>query len=338
VAIRQASKPGALRFRGSAPSGSFVAGSSTPHEVEHAVFVGEESWVLAQTATGLWVHEGPTLARRVRIAAPLVVALTANADGSRFAFATAPPRSPEQAFTMDASRATLHVAEFPSLKVLGSFPIPYPKRIRMNRAGDAVAVASQRDEEVALVSVATRKVLRYDVDDEVNDATPLDGHPSEVAYVTDSDDTFVRDMVRGKQLYDSVGTHGSGYPTRDQNGVAYDPATDVLFSSGEDNAVWTYEGWRNGSRRASRSADYAGDVDEIVFANGQIHAALDSIAVVRGHAGGARVGPFGDRTFSDPARVFVGARGGVLMALDGRLARWDGDSGSPRFGGARGSP
>ncbi len=62
------------------------------------------------------------------------------------------------------------------MKKLGAFPIPRPKRIRMNRAGNAIAIASQLDEELALVTLSDGKVRRYDVNDEVNDAIPLDGH------------------------------------------------------------------------------------------------------------------------------------------------------------------
>lgn len=305
---------GSLRNVPAVPIGVLSEGAFFVHDVEYAVFVGDDQWVLAETASGLWLHEGATLVRRARLAPPPILALTASAKGDRFAFVTGSGRS----------SAVLHVFDFASRKKLASFDVPRPKRIRMSRDGTAIAIASQSGEQVALADVSTGAMRRFDVNDEVNDAIPLDGHPGQVAYVTDSDDTFVRDMIAGKELYDSVGTHGAGYPTRDQNGVAYDAATDRLFSSGEDNAVWTYEGWRSGGRRASRSADYAGDVDEIVFAGGEIVAALDSIAVVRDHAGGARVGPFGDRTFSDPARVSVGASGALVMALDGRLARWDG--------------
>ncbi len=75
-------------------SGSIVRGSFRTHDVTYAVFVGGESWILAQERTGLWLHEATSLARRVRLAHGPITGLTASADGSRFAFATASLEKP----------------------------------------------------------------------------------------------------------------------------------------------------------------------------------------------------------------------------------------------------
>lgn len=281
------------------------------HDVKGAVFVLGEEWILAQTSTGLWLHEGRTLARRARVARPPIDALTASRDGSRFAF---------------ASGQRLTVAEFPSLRTVASATIPRPHRIRMSPSGGSVAVASQRDEAVALIDVGSNKIWRFEVNDEVNDAIPLDGHPGEVAYADDSDDVFVRRMTDGAVLFSSLHAKPPGYPTRDMNGVAYDPESDTLFGGSEDNAVWKYEGWRD-TVRWSRSDDYPGDVDVIVFqpkvGGGRIIAGLDSQAVVVESPRGARLGPFGDRIFSDPIDVSLGKEGTILTAMNGRLGRWN---------------
>jgi len=76
-------KPGASRRRrlSALPVTRFV-----PHQALDAHPVGA-GWVAVLASTGLWLHEGRTLARRVLLVPPPVAAMDATRDGRKLAYA-----------------------------------------------------------------------------------------------------------------------------------------------------------------------------------------------------------------------------------------------------------
>lgn len=297
------------------------------HRALDAAALGSD-WVVVLANTGLWLHEADSLARRARLAPPPLEQMAASPDGRAFAYATA------------GRPYRLRIASFPELRLLvPGVEIDEPRRIRFSPDGRRVITASNAEETVTVIDVATGRAVVHDTGDDVNDAVVLPDRPFEVAWSGDSDEAYVYDMAAGRQRFRSGPLHrpaaGKGYVARDQNAVAFDPATGDLFSGGDDNKVWRFEGYRTAEPSAHASPDFAGNVEDLACCRkGSLVVALDSMAVHLADRDGAtttRLGPFFGRSGQDPVRVSLAPDDRVLAVLGGRVVIWDPADGVSRL-------
>lgn len=289
------------------------------HDATSAAPVGG-AWILVSANTGLWLHEADTLARRARLVAPPVGAMAASPNGKLFAFVTG------------SSPYTLRITSFPELTSVRTLAnIDEPHRVRFSPDGARVVLASTAEETVTMVDVATGRVLRHDAGDDVNDAIAMADRASDVAFVTDSDDTFVYDMEARRQIFDSAPLYRAyggqfAYMTRDQNTVAQDPATGDLFSGGDDNKVWRFTGYRTPSP-ASAPLEFDGNVEDILCCRGtSLVVGLDTLAVHIVKPDGtfeASLRPLNLGIDSDDVRLALMPDQSVLAVLDGRPCRYN---------------
>lgn len=299
-----------------------------PHTAEAAAPVGDGSSFVVAGATGVWLHDTKTLAKRSRLVAGPVRDVTAPPDGSRFAYALA--------------SGYVRVVEYPSLKQLAAATIDVPVRIRFSADGKRVVSGSESD-DVTLLDVATGKATEFDTDDDVNDVFPMPDRPDEIAYAGDDDEFAIADVVKGRKVFSSeplVEGWRSGRPffsMRDQQAVSYDPMTKVLLGGGDDNKLWRVDDLR-GSPTLRAPIEFGGNVVEIACCAGQTPAeraayvALDDLrvqAVALDGRLGPEFGPLVGSVGSFKIRITLLPSGEVLVAPQRALFRWD-----PRTGEA----
>ena len=208
-------------------------------------------------------------------------------------------------------------------------------------------------------------MLRYDTDDDVNDAIVLPGDGDRVAYANDGDDAVIFSMSARNKLFSTDPfmreAKGVAIPSitgsrkhvltmlRDQNAVAFDPLGGVFFAGGDDNLVWRFHGAPGPSPSMSPPVELDGNVEEILCthmpAPGQTEAsivvALDTLHV-------EVVAPDGNvqaslaipswSAFSLPIRIaltpddeVIAVMGGALMLFNPSDASVRPSGGYPRF-------
>ncbi|MDI1447598.1 hypothetical protein [Polyangium sp. 6x1] len=299
-----------------------------PHTAEVAAPVGDGSSFVVAGATGIWLHDTKTLAKRSRLVSTRAIDVTAPPDGTRFAYA-----SPGGA---------VRVIEYPSLKQLAAATIDVPVRIRFSADGKRVVSGSESD-DVTLLDVATGKTTEFDTDDDVNDVFPMPDRPSEIAYAGDDDEFAIADVAKGRKVFSSEPlvegwrSSRSFFTMRDQQAVAFDPVTKVLLGGGDDNMLWRVDDLR-GSPTIRAPIELGGNVVEIACCAGQTAAeraayvAVDDLqvrAVALDGRLGPQFGPLMGSVGSFKIRIALLPSGDVLIALRRALFRWD-----PRTGEA----
>ncbi|MFT3774803.1 MAG: WD40 repeat domain-containing protein [Minicystis sp.] len=271
--------------------------------------------LLVHANTGLWLHDGATLAQRVRILPPPIDAMAASPDGALIATVTG---------------STLEIRKLEGMAVKATVRgVDPPYRIRFSPDGGSVVIASRKRETVTLVDVATGTIKRHDTHDDVNDAIVLpDGE--HVAYANDGDEAGVVAMSSHTKTFTSrpfmrEAKGGSLFGAlRDQNAVAYDPSAKRLLAGGDDNKVWCFLDIDTPSPRAEKAFELDGNVEEILVAkDSSIVVALDTQAVHVLRPDGSYVsslGPLIENWGSRPIRIELTPSNEVAAVLDGSLA------------------
>jgi len=172
-----------------------------------------------------------------------------------------------------------------------------PVQLRFSADGKQLVVASNAEDSVSVVERASGRVRRFDVDEDVNDATFLDGRPGLIAWADDADRICLFDVGKRQLVFSTDAVTGDaatrlfyqpGVPLlrRDQNAVAYLPATGVLLAGGDDNRLWRIR--LAGERyEVARPVEVDANVDEIVpFDDERVIVALDSLALLRARPDG----------------------------------------------------
>src|SRR5205823_5224068 len=116
-------------------------------------------------------------------------------------------------------------------------------------------------------------IARITEPSDVNDVVFLPFGPV-IAYGTNEDETIIHDYAAHRDLWRDrpsvLGTPGGrGF---DQNAVAYDEASDILYTGGNDNAVWRISGLAKGAPRfVQGGVGFANDVGDLaVLPSGQV--------------------------------------------------------------------
>lgn len=309
-----------------------------PHSATSAaaMFNGD---IVVEASTGIWSHAPVTLARGERIVAGPVLAMAAAPDGHSLAYA----RGDE-----NGSVADVQVLTYPEGKPIASFPrIDRPYRLRFSPDGKRLVVGSRKAETVTLIDLATKRVLRFDTDDDVNDAIVLPGDGDVVAYANDGDEAVIHGMASHAKLFstdrfmrEAKGVVLPGSHThvltmlRDQNAVAFDPLGSAFFAGGDDNLIWRFHGAPGPSPIMASPVEVNGNVEEILCthrpAPGQTEA---SIVVATDTLGIEVITPDGNAqssllamgwsVLSAPIRIALTPDDVVLAALGGSLALFD---------------
>ncbi|MDC3954910.1 WD40 repeat domain-containing protein [Polyangium jinanense] len=297
-----------------------------PHTAEAAAPVGDGSSFVVAGATGIWLHDTKTLAKRSRLVSTRAIDVTAPPDGTRFAYS-----SPD---------GTVRVVAYPSLKQLAAATIDVPVRIRFSADGQRVVSGSESD-DVTLLDVATGKTTEFDTDDDVNDVFPMPDRPSEIAYAGDDDEFAIADVSKGRKVFSSEPlvegwrSSRSFFTMRDQQAVAFDPVTKVLLGGGDDNMLWRVDDLR-GSPSIRAPIELGGNVVEIACCAGQTAAertayvAVDDLqvrAVALDGRAGPQFGPLVGSVGSFKIRIALLPSGDVIIAPQRALFRWDPRSG-----------
>jgi hypothetical protein len=298
--------------------------------------------VVVEANTGIWSHAPGSLARGALLVPPPVLAMAASPDGHFLAYARGAEGS---------SVASLHVISYPDGKPVASFPrVDRPFRLRFSPDGKRLVLASRKAETVTLVDLASKRVLRFDTGDDVNDAIVLPGDGDRVAYANDGDEAVILTMPTHAKLFSTSPfmREASGVlvpsllgnrqhlltMTRDQNAVAFDPLGGAFFAGGDDNKIWRFHGAIGPSPVMAPPIEVGGNVEEILCthkpAPGQTEAsvivALDTLGIEVITPDGNRRGgveAIGWSLLSSPIRIALTADDEVLAVLGGALARFN---------------
>lgn len=287
-------------------------GTFHPHEPIAAASVGAHGeWILALAASGLFLVEGDALAVRARLFRDASGDVASSPDGLVFAFGTCA-----------GNRCGVDVRAFPDLRRIRFVETDEASRIRFSQDGTELAVVSRSESSVTIVDVATGTTEHYDSTGAVNDACFIGKRA--IAYGNDDDTTIVVDRTTKAKVLDHLAYIGHGV-RRDQNAVAYDAARDRLYTGGNDNDVWPYDGPASGSPRALSSHEFDNDVsDFVLLPNGDLVVALDSASLDVLHPDGTKgslIG-FSVGSVSYGARVSLGKNGDVVGVLGHVIFRW----------------
>lgn len=302
----------------------------SPHTPMDARLIGDRDWVLVQASTGLWLHEAKTLARRGRVAPPPIAAMAVVSDRKAFAFVTCD------------ERCDLFVVRFPSLDTIRRESVDKPARIRFSDDGSRIVVATESEEEIQVVDVAHGGVTRIDHGEDINDATFLGPRSDYVAVADDGDNAVVYDVRDKRQSFSSaplvtafIRDHAADpalapliTPQRDQNAVAYDAATDTLYTGGDDNRVWRFRPMLGGKPQLiSPPWKLDANIEEIAIDGGRVWVGTDALTLQLFDAAGNAESKLGSLSTVDVVswhvRVGAGLHGDALAVMESLLVRWD---------------
>lgn len=295
-----------------------------PHTAKNAVPVGNGSEFVVAAATGLWLHDSVSLAKRSRLVASPVLDVAASPNGSRIAYVFADGR--------------LRIISYPELSTIVSIKVDVPKRMRFSTDGQRLALGSESD-TVTLVQVASGAVPKViDTEEDVNDAYPMPDKPDEVAYASDEDEIVIVDVATSSRAFGSeqlvMSWRQSNKPffvMRDQNAVAFDSLTGTLLGGGDDNMIWRIADVRK-SPRLESPTEVDGNVVDIACCAGTSAAdraafvAIDN-GQVRTIGMNGRLGPTfgssGSSPLSHPIRISLMPSGDVLVVPQPGVVRWE---------------
>ncbi|MDI1434605.1 WD40 repeat domain-containing protein [Polyangium sorediatum] len=313
-------------LRGAILPGEDGALRFVPHAARSVAPVGDGTWFVVASPTGLWLHETRTLAMRARLAPPPVLNVAASPDGTRIAYAIGKP---------DDRKARVEVVSFPSLAPLASFPeVAPPSRMRFSADGARVLMAGAY---VNLLDITSRESRVVGSDS--NDVFPMPGRPDQVAVASNRDTIDIYGYgVSKPSSYESVfdstsamnvyrATHGG--MARDQRTVTFDPVTGILAGGGDDNRVWRFEG-----ERLLDVFELDGNVVDVACCTGKApsertaYFAVDNFSVAAVRLQDGKVGPWlsGINTHGTDwisVRLALLPDEELLVAGAGRLARWE---------------
>ncbi len=299
-------------------------GSFRPHTPIAVASVGKSGglgeWLLVLAESGLFLVEGDTLAVRARLFASASGDVAASPDGASFAFGACEPAPSGSG----KERCGVDVRAFPDLRRIRFAETDAPSRLRWSSDGSELAIASREEASVTVVGIATGKVERWASTGAVNDACFVG--TDAIAYGDDDDTTRVLDRASGRVLLDHLAIIGHRV-RRDQNTVAYDPAHDRLWTGGNDNDVWRYDGPRGGglSAKAAPLVELANDVSDFVLRpNGDLVVALDSASLDLVHPSGETEHLLGASvgSVSYGARIAAGRDDDIVGVLGAVVFRW----------------
>jgi len=304
-----------------------------PHEALSAVSVGDGTFFVVASPSGLWLHESRTLAMRGRLAPPSVWEVAASLDGKKLAYATGPdPGLPMRVV----------VVSWPELAPLAALDSTKPvHRMRFSEDGSRVAIASTRGDAVTLFDIATGKGISIPHNGP-SDAQPMPDAPAEVAVAGDDDalsilDVRTKDRGKAYVFHSGVAMNVARQTiygmARDQRAVLFDPVTNILAGGGDDNRVWRFVDPR-GRGTTLDVFELGGNVVDVACCTGSspsertAYFAVDDgrVAAVRLQDG--EVGPWlsGIDTHGGDwlrIRVALAPDGDVLVTPNKRLARWE---------------
>ncbi|CAN5206811.1 hypothetical protein BH09MYX1_BH09MYX1_47870 [soil metagenome] len=300
---------GAMTSDGLRPHAAIAVASGGAH--------GE--WIVVLAESGLWLLEGESLATRARLFADANGDVATSPDGLHLAFGACDATG---SASTKKPRCGVDVREFPGLEREHFFETDSPSRIRWSQDGTELAIASRAASTTTIATLAPETTKRYPSTGAVNDATFIG--KDAVAFGNDDDTTLVVDRATNAVSFDHLAAIGHRV-RRDQNAGAYDAARDRLFSGGNDNKVWTYDGVAGKSVMAHDAVAFANDViDFVLLPSGDLVVALDSGSLDERRVGGRTTHLLGLSvgSVSYGARIALGKHGDVVGVLACSVARW----------------
>lgn len=205
--------------------GSRVAGPKGVQFVPHHAFdvagLGPAPFFVVGSATGLWLHERRSLARRARLVAAPVTALAASPDGSMLAYAVEP-----------GNTGYIEIIRWPSLAPVARFK-RWAFRLQWSTDGRWLAIASAKDRAV-LYDVQSRTTHDFNTHDDVHDVAPVAGRPGVAIVAGDSNQMTLVDIVHHKEL--ATGPDMG----RDVRAAVHDPVHGRLVAGGDANSIHWY--------------------------------------------------------------------------------------------------
>ncbi|MDC0740728.1 WD40 repeat domain-containing protein [Polyangium mundeleinium] len=310
-------------LRGAVLPGEDGALGFVPHAARSVAPVGDGTWFVVASPTGLWLHETRTLAMRARLAPPPVLDVAASPDGTRIAYAIGKP---------DDKKARVEVVSFPSLAPLASFPdVAPPSRMRFSADGARVAMAGAY---VNLLDITSRE--SHVVGGGSNDVFPMPGRPDQVAVASNRDTIDIHRVSQPsyEYVFDStvlMNGYRAGHRgiARDQRAVTFDPVTGILAGGGDDNRVWRFAG-----ERLLDVFELDGNVVDVACCTGKApsertaYFAVDNFSVAAVRLQDGKVGPWlaGINTHGTDwisVRLALLPDDELLVSGAWRLARWE---------------
>jgi hypothetical protein len=295
------------------------------HEVRDVALIGDGPFLLAAGASGVFLHDALTLARRARLLAEPARAVAASADGRRAAALLERGASRSRDATRSKGAANELVIFDPStLEVIARLDDAPPGRLRFSPDGAQLVVASPDGQLfVWREGRATPYVLA--TAGAIADAAFAPAHPDLLAYVGERNEVQFRDLASGERVAQSGG------PTlrsrRDLNAVAYVPSAGLTVAGGDDDRVHVYRGMLGERAEEIASVELEGNVEAIACCNDARFAAgtdegqiqwFDATEPTR------RLGPLVPGLLGDPIRLALYGDD-VLGAYFGQLFRWTAD-------------
>lgn len=190
-----------------------------PHEAKDVAGLGAAPFVLVGAATGLWLHERHSLARRARLTEVGIRAVATNPAGDLVALAT--------------EKGDVEIVAWPSLNLVAR-KAQWATRLHWSSDGRWLGIATWTDDAV-LFDSKTKRFITVNTHDDTHDVAPLPGGEGLAIVANDSNALQLYDMLQGKMVAEGK---DSG---RDLISAAYDPARRQLIVGGNANSIYWYD-------------------------------------------------------------------------------------------------
>jgi hypothetical protein len=285
------------------------------HQVNDVAVLGDGPYLLAAGRSGLFLHDGLTLARRARLIEAPALAVAASPDGRRAAVLL-------EAASPDASGSRALVVFDPdTLEVIARLEGAPPGRLRFSPDGERVVIASP-EKRLFVWDGDTDAPRVVETPDELSDAAFAPDHPDVVAYVGEQNQIQYRSLETGEPIAQSGGA--ALRTRRDLNTLALVPSAGLTVAGGDDNRVHLYRGMLGERAEEIASIELDGNVEDLACCRGSRFVAGTDEGQIQWFDGATRVrslGPLVPTILGGSIRLSLYGDD-VVGALFGQLFRW----------------